>query len=339
MTVQTLSELKAENAKLEEAEAAKVEAVPQTEEIEAEEVDESEAVEGVEEEAQGLAESSDDDTTKPEIESWMQSEADDSQESNDASDIPSHTAKAMRLKYQAKTERVKDELGSEIAALKAQVEALTANPAKNVPNGKPKRDDFLEHDDPDEKYFDAMFEWRNANQANEQANHAQVAQQQEFVKQQSVAVDAHYSRAEQLAKANKIDAEVYQRSDLSVRTAISDDVAEALISKMGPGSEKVMFNLGRNPQRLNKLQTMLKEDPTGLSAMGFLGELKAELTPPKRKTNAPAPARTAKGGANTSVPGKAMLKKYQAAHKSKNMNEAFSIRRAAKKAGVNTSDW
>jgi hypothetical protein len=108
---------------------------------------------------------------------------------------------------------------------------------------------------------------------------------------------------------------------------------------MGEGSEKVMFNLGRNPRKLAELKASLASDPNGLSAMMLLGKWSAELTPQKRKTNAPAPAKAASGGSKTGNSDKKLKAAYDKAFSSGNTSKAFTLKREARKAGSNTRDW
>ena len=330
--MQSLEELKEENARLE---AEETEDSPQEEEVETEE---EEAAEVVEEETEDLAESEEETETETEVESWMQSEDQDSQD-DDVSDDSAIWATA-RKKYKAKSEKEKEAHNEELARLKAEVEALkTQKSTVTAPTGKPKRDDFLDSDDPDEAYVDAMFEWRNGHQAEQQTKAAQQAQQQAAINEMNASVDQHYDRAAKLAKANKIEPAVYQQSDATVRNTIGESITDALISKMGEGSEKVMFNLGRNPRKLSELKASLASDPNGLSAMMLLGKWSAELTPPKRKTNAPAPAKAASGGSKTANTEKKLKAAYDKAFKSGDTSKAFTLKRQAKKAGSNTRDW
>lgn len=329
---QTLSELKAENAKLE---AAETEESPQDEEVE---VVEDEAAEVVEEESEDVAEE-DETETETEVEAWQQSEDEDSQESDTEGDDSAIWATA-RKKYKAKSEKEKTAHSEEIEQLKAQMEALkTQNNTASVPTGKPKRDNYFDHDDPDEAYLDAMFEWRNAQQAGNQQQATQQASNQKAVAALNDSVDQHYARAAKLAKANKIEPEVYQKADGTVRNAIGEDITNAIISNLGEGSEKVMFNLGRNPKKLAELQGLLASDPQGFKVMAMLGRMTAELTPQKRKTNAPAPAKTVQSGSKTANTEKRMKTAYEKAFKSGDTSKAFTMKREAKKAGHNTRDW
>lgn len=330
--MQTLEELKAENAKLEDAEA---EESPQDESVDAEE----EAAEVVEEESEDLAESDDEDDTDTEVEGWMQSEDETSQDDSEESDDSAIWA-TVRKKYKAKSEKEKAAHNEELERLKAEVEALkTQKSTVEAPSSKPKRDDFLDADDPDEAYVDAMFDWRNGQQDVKRQNAEQQANQQKAQDDINSSVDQHYDRAAKLAKANKIEPAVYQQADAVVRGLLGEDITNAIISKMGEGSEKVMFNLGRNPRKLAELQGALTQDQTGLKAMMMLGKMSAELTLQKRKTNAPAPAKSVKGGSKVSNSEKKLKEAYDKAHNSHNTGEAFKVKQAAKAAGHNTRNW
>ena len=146
-----------------------------------------------------------------------------------------------------------------------------------------------------------------------------------------------------------IKQEIYDKSDETVRQVIEDiipgggdNIFEALISKMGEGSEKVTYFIGRNKA---EFQSKLMADKTGIEAAIYLGrqlERFNNSSATKRKTKAPAPASNANGDTtvkNSTVSGKAFKKKYDALHKAGNSTKAFNIKIEAKKAGVKTSEW
>lgn len=322
----SLQQLKEENAAIE---AGQQDLAPQADEVEIAEV---EAAEVVETESDDLAESDEEGSAEASVESWMQSEDADSQ--SDAVPVAAHAKMRSKLKG-----KINDQ-NTEIEELRAQMEALKTQGIPAVkPTGRPKRDDFFEHDDPDDAYDDAMFAWRNNQQTSAKASDDQKAQQQVAINNRNESVDQHYTRAAKLAADNNIKSEVYQQSDAAVRNAIGDNIAEALIASMGSGSEKVFFNLGRNPQKLAELQKALTEDPNGLTAMMMLGKMSSELMPQKRKTMARQPATNIKGDQNIGESHKALKKKYQAAHKADNTQEAFNVRRQAKAAGADLNNW
>jgi hypothetical protein len=121
-----------------------------------------------------------------------------------------------------------------------------------------------------------------------------------------------------------------------------DNIFENLVSKMGIGSDKVTYFIGRNKA---EFQSKLMSDKTGIEAAIYLGRKLEQFnnsSTTKRKSKAPAPASNANGDVTVkggSTSGKAFKKKYDALHKAKNGKDAFNVKREAKKAGVDTSSW
>jgi hypothetical protein len=120
-----------------------------------------------------------------------------------------------------------------------------------------------------------------------------------------------------------------------------DIVSDFLISRLnnaGDGSDKVWFHLGRNTEALAILKTKLANDPQGIDAAMYLGDLRQRITatPPKRVSQAPAPGSRLKGDATQSVSTNALEKKYKAA---KDPQSRINIKREAKNAGINTKLW
>ena len=160
-------------------------------------------------------------------------------------------------------------------------------------------------------------------------------------------VDAHYTRAAALLEESGIDPEVYQRTDKTVRAAIDgimpgkgDVVADQLIANMGDGSEKVLYYVGNNPAALDKFKSLLAEDPSGLKAAVYLGSQKARLTKPQAmRSGAPAPAPQLNGDGGALVTDEKSQRSYTDAHSKGHSGEAFKIKRAAKKSGVDVSGW
>lgn len=315
----------------------------ETTQVETEEVEEL-ATEEEETETESVAADEDEDETEAEQEPWMQSEADDSQ-SNGSSDeqVENGSAAGIRKKYQgiAKREATEaedkhrqemDEIRAEMAAIKGQ-----NNTAKVAPTDKPKREDFYDKDEPDEAYLDAMFEWRDSQSAQRNQQATQQSNQSKALAAQESALDDHYSRAEKLPG---IKAEEYQQSDRQVRSVLGDDITTALITNMGEGSEKVFFNLGRNPKKLAELQLSLQQDPNGLKAMMLLGKMSSTFSAPnKKKSLAPAPAANAKGDAQTSRTTKTLQNAYAKASKSGDGQKAFDIKKEARASGIDTNSW
>ena len=292
----------------------------------------------VEEETEDLAKSEDDETTEVEQESWMQSEANDSQ-GDDLSDVPDAVWAAVRKGAKAKADRKEESHQNELAEMQAQIDKLSQGTAQQpVSTGRPKREDFYHLDNDEEAYEDAVFEWRTA--ANDAKTKAATLQKSkdDFKASQDKALDNHYSRAEGLSKAG-ITANDYKQSDLTVRNLLGNDLVNNLISDTGEGSEKVFYSLGRNPTQLNKLKSLMETDPRGVQALMFIGELKAGLkTPTKRTSLAPAPAATPTGDAGKGS-AKSAKAAFAKAEKSGDVSKAFNLKRKYKQAGHDTSNW
>lgn len=248
---------------------------------------------------------------------------------------------------------------SEIETLRAEVEALknpanTQAPSGEFPKELPKREDYYSHEDPDGAYIEALTDYKLANAATdyEQRYQQQQADQQKRETQKRIdqQVAAHYDRAAALITKAQITPETYQQADTLVRqtldtvlTGQGDAIADTIIARMGEGSEKVMYYVGRNPQVREKLRQTLVDDPTGLETAVYLGSLKGSLTNPKvRKSSAPKPASRITGD-EPATQGNPQAKKlraaYNSAHKKGDPQAAFDARYAARKAGIDVSTW
>nr|WP_294975033.1 hypothetical protein [uncultured Pseudomonas sp.] len=335
----TLDELRAENAAAEAAAAP----VPQAD---ATDVDD-EAAQGQEGGEDHADDQADDESQAAEPESWMKSDDQESQEAGKKftdSDIG-----AAKAKLRSKLERQHQ---SELETLKQQLEELRSKTVAPQPTARPKREDFYDHDDPDDAYTEALADWKLKDTLSKQHAETQSyeTQRKQLEAQQKISsnVEQHYERAAVLAAASGISPELYQSADYRVRSAIEgvfpggggEVVTNALIASLGEGSEKVFYNLGVNPKRLAELTSKLAEDPSGIQASIYLGRLAAELTTPvRKKSNAPAPATSVKGDASTTDAGRALHRKYMDAHKKGDTQAAFSIRRQAKQANINVNSW
>jgi len=330
----TLEELKAENANedLTDTETTQVE----------EEVTLEEAAEVETEEVSETGESSEAETEETEAEAWMQTDepASEQAESFTGSDI-----KRAKDKLKAKLNRQHDEEKKELLQ---RIEALEGRGAINnapAPMAKPKREDFYQADDPDEAYTDALLEYKlgnvQAKQAEANAEKEVQARQKQALDNVSSQVDQHYERAAKLADEVNISPEVYQSADLAVRQTIEsvmpnqgDMITDQLISRIGDGSEKVMYYLGRNPSAQLELQAKLRDDSSGIAAAIYLGSLKTKIAQPvKRKTSAPKPTTQLKGG---NTPTSDWQKKY---NKEKDVQKRFDLKQEAKASGVDTKNW
>lgn len=333
---QTLEELKAENAKAEESTEQNTETVEtetKTEVVEEELEQTEEAEESTEEEA-----------GEKETESWKSTEEQTSD--GDAKFTGSDVAAAKR-KLKAKVSDQKDEITSlreEVEALKSQgVRKEVSQPTQK--SAMPKSGDF----DYEADYEKAMEVWIDNRMDAKSATNTQVnsdrdaktAEQQKTEK----AVDDHYLRANDLVKNSDIDPDVFSAADLAVRQAVEsvlpengDAVTDGIISKLGKGSEKVMYYLGRNASKRAEFVEKLREDKSGLTAAIFLGNIQNDVGKPnKRVSNAPAPGTKLNGDVSGGESALKSKKAYEAA--GDDVQARIDIKRAAKKKGVDVSNW
>lgn len=328
----SLEELKAQNT-ADEAETVEVE-TEAAEEAEAEETQEQEEVESGEV-SEGDAEAGEGET---EVEAW-QLEDEQASEGGEKRFTDSDVAAAKR-KLKARIEKRDDE----IAQLKAELEKLKSGRVEQ-PTAERKPMPKLEDYDYDEsKYQAAMESWMLAQIDNVAKSRQSTETKSKAQQQLEQSVESHYERAAKLTAEHGIDETVYRGADLAVRQVVEsvfegagDVITDSLIARMGEGSEKVMYALGRSSEKRERLKAKLLEDPNGIAASIYLGELKAEITKPvKRVTNAPKPAKRATGGTGGGSGEDALRRKYQ---KESDMQVRFNLRREAKAKGFDVSKW
>jgi len=288
-------------------------------------------------------------------EDWKAEESKED-DADDGKEVPLETLISVRTKLKG---RLKDK-DSELAKLKEELEALkqsvkapvqqqVAQPANTVALNIPDPLDF----DTTKDYQAAMDKYiaDKVERSLSLVSQTSTAKQRQDAEVQARenAVKSHYERAAKLLKDHGISAELYQNADLNVRQAIEsvvpdggDMITEELIKRMGEGSEKVMYFLGRNEEARNKLVTMLMTDKTGLSASMYLGRLVAEKAGAKSTgsdTRAPAPANRAKGSSKSVASAQDLKRKYDKAHERGDMQAVFDAKTAAKAAGIDTKSW
>ena len=342
--MQTLEQLKAENA---EPKEETDEVIPQAEEVETE-------VEAVEEESEELADPGEGEQAEAEgaeTEAWMQTEEQTSEGDDNETVVPLAAHTKMRGKLKGRIGEQDEELERlrvENAALKQGHQAPAQETA--APAAMP----TLEGSDYDEaKYQQDLSNWM-AQQVQTQVAQAtqsgtQKAAQTQAAQQLDQAVDDHYQRAAKLAEESGITPELYQNADTVVRQTIEsvlpqmgDVVTDNMIARLGEGSEKVMYFLGRNKTAQEKLRSSLVTDPTGISAALYLGELKSTVAAPqKRVSRARKPATQIQGDEGGSAKGEAKKLKetYRSAHKRGQGQTAYNAKKQAKAAGIDVSDW
>ncbi len=257
------------------------------------------------------------------------------------------------LKVLLKTKRkLKDRLGdkdTELERLKEE-NARLKQVGPETKTGQPVRPNELDYETDEEysaalvKYEDDSFEYRLSQR---DANNSATQAQNDIRASIRAGVEEHDIRAEALLKTSGITAEKYALSDQAFRSTIEsvmpgngDLIADMLITKMGPGSEKVAYHLGVNKAAQTEFRELLRKDPSGIEAGMYLGEKKRTLAAPaKRKSNAPAPAQQVNGSLATDSSAK-FKKEYDAAHKSGNYGKAFDLKREARKTHkIDTSKW
>lgn len=346
----TLDELKAENA-AKEAEANSEPIEDKKEIIEDEYVEVKE--ESKADEVEGSTE--DNDEKEAELESWQLTEDTETSEDDQKSGfVPNHEAAKRRKQAKALKGELKEK-DSELEELRKQVEALKSGNAPQAEAPKqltrPTREQFDYDDDAYdaalEKYYDDKLEQKLSSHQSNTTEKQQEAQQRKAAEAQQKSLDDHYERASQLVADGKVTADSYRNADTLVRQSLEsmfpergDHMTNALIStlnNLGEGSEKVMYQLGVNPAKMQELQNKLAIDPSGLAASAFLGQLQSQIqTPNKRRSQAPKPSAKADGEGGSSGKGGTLLKQY---NKSDDLQTRMNLKRKAKSQGVDTSKW
>jgi hypothetical protein len=325
----TLEELRAEN----EAELKALEATIEPEPKD--DPEEAEADEPEQEEAEAV-----------EAEDWTKGE----EVKEETGFVPDSTAAAIRRKYKAQAKEAQEQASAanaELERIRKELDALKASKPAINPLDEPKPESF----ETDRDYIAALARY-NAQIILKETQTQQAAalkKQEQEARQSKLAevVDQHYVRAAKLSEQAGISPEAYQASDLRVRQTVEsvfpgggDSITDALIANLGEGSEKVFYNLGVNQSRRDKFVQLLREDPNGLKATVYLGELKAQLkAPAKRETSAPAPMDAVQGDKQGASATDKLQKRYLEAHRKGNTQEAFNLKREAKLKGINVGQW
>lgn len=339
----TLEELKQQNA---EAEAAEQAAQPDETDLDDVQADDEEPEDDTNSAGDDDGEASD--KAQADLE-WMQSEE---QASEKGQKVPVSSLLTIKKRLKGRLNEKEDE----IEQLKREVQQLKGKPAAQaqplqapVSAPMPKLEDFYDKPDPDAAYAAEVQSWISRGVENQLSQHFQTQQQQQQQQQQRVqidtALDQHYDRAAQIVSDGLLTAEEYQGADALLRQTVEqvapgngDTFVDALLGRMGEGSEKVVVSLARNAQNLQKFRQSLQDDPSGISAAAYLGELRGKFSgAAARVSQAPRPGSKLKGEGAKS--GSAAQRQYNAAHKAGNRQKAFDIKRAAKANGVDVKHW
>ncbi len=302
-----------------------------------------------------VAEPDTEDTEEALAEAWTL--ADDQTSDAEGAEIPNSAWKAARESYKAKQgkkDAAHDEVVNNLNTRIAQLEQGGQRPQQQPQPmlGALKREQFDEYDDPDAAYTQALVSAQLVQDRQISIQNARYQQaQQQFEAQQRIindGVDQHSKRAEDLATKSNINPDTYYAAELRVRGAVEsvfpgqgDFMTDSLISNVGKGSERSIYNLGINPEKLDEFTNSLIGDRNGLKATAFLARLGAELQsaqPRKRTTKAPNPAKQVSGDQAVKPTGTTQ-KAMNAAQSSGDIQGAIDIKRKAKAAGVDVSTW
>lgn len=276
---------------------------------------------------------------------WMEEEEVGEQDLDDLSkQVP--VGKFVSVKKKLKGQI--SERDEEIERLKKERdEALKLKPKEKTVLVKPKKDDF----DTDEE-FDVALDKYNDDKLEDTYKRNRLKEQQDEANRKAhenltEAVDGHYERAAELIEKSGIKPKIYQAADATVRKAVEsitpnlgDLIVDQVISILGDGSEKVMYFLGRNKAALNKFQSLLSSDPSGMKAAVYLGQEKQRLANPiKPRSNAPDPLTGIKGDTPITGAEARFKKKYDSAHSKNDLQSAYNAKKEARAAGVDVSKW
>jgi len=309
-----------------------MEEILEKEEEVTEEIQEEEVVEDPETPA--------DNEPEEEVEEWMK-DGDDADQTDDS--VPLHTH--IRTKQKLKG-RISDR-DTEIERLKAENERLKAESKPIELPKRPRKDDF-ESDDDYEAALDKYEEQKEEIKFKQFQQTQNIQANQEKIQQRiNQAVDSHYERADKLLESSGISTEAFQKSDQTIREAVEsirpkqgDLIVDQFISRLGEGSEKIMFRIGRSKALLGEFIGCLANDPSGLDAATFLGTQKAILlNSTKRKSNAPPPDTQINGDQTAGQKERILKKRYDDAHKKGEGQKAWNAKKEAKGLGIDTSKW
>lgn len=319
----------ADEQQIEEETAENVEEVEETEDIQTDDDNDTEGEEDGEESDE-----------KAELEPWeITGEEEDAEK-------PEKT-----LKQKKAWKREKAAVNEELEKTKAELEALRtkANTQASTELKRPDRDDYEDDDQYEEDYAQYLLDKVESKKAASKIDEKNKA----LIDKRNQGIAIHNERVSDFVEEKKINPDVYAAAESTFISAIDDYfpgqgemIADDFLSKLGEGSEKIPFFLGRNAAKRAEFQALLKEDPTGIKAAMFLGDQNRKLrgaTTGKIKSKAPKPAATATGNKNVvvgSATEKGLKKKYDDAHRKGQGSVAMKIKREAKKEHkIDTSKW
>lgn len=306
---------------------------------------EAEEVEELDEEVEPEAEETEPETEEGEAETEEDVPEFAKSESDKKDLVP--LAKHLDVKFKLRGEV--SERDAKIAELEQKLAQVQAAPPRLVEDLEIAKEAW-EFDGTTEEFqrYKAQIDARNAIklQRSELQRQALEKRQREESARVDAELDKHYDRAANLIAGGVIkDIDSFKNAEsVVVRSLDRLDpgagkyIVDTMISRLGEGSEKVIYHLGRNPTSLQELEQKLREDPSGISAAMYVAEKKALfLSKPINKPKpAPKPDVPLQGKAPKVSNHKAA---YLKAEKSGDYEAASAARKAARAAGENPNNW
>lgn len=351
----SLAELKAQNKAEEEKQAQENTDAPKQETDETLGDDTKPEIDPVKDEPKGDLDEdlNNDEGGESELESWMK--PDDEEVDGDGKKFTDGDVAAVRRKFKGKLHAEQEKnsgLEEEISRLREENARLSGGgqsqqqaPGQVERKPMPMESDFG-YDR--EQYSSAMKEWIRQEHSVLNQEHskesAATAQMTEAAAKTEKAVGEHYQRVDALVKEAGISDDAYEQADLTFRKVVDDvspgngdSIADGIIARLGKGSEKVVFSVGVNKTKRATFQRKLQEDPSGLSAAMYLGELNKEFQGAgKKSSNAPAPGARLEGDAGGSENASKLQRQYE---KETDLQARISLKRKAKQQGINVDGW
>ena len=277
-----------------------------------------------------------------EVPDFMIEEDEEEQTSDDPSkQVP--VGKFVHLKKKLNGEI--SEKDKEIERLRSERDEARQSTSKAKVLTRPKEGDFADTAEFDlavSKYDEVRLQdTYNKNRLRE----AQAQTQAQALEAIDTAVSEHVDRVEVLVEKHGISRDKVDLAHDNFSKAMSEafpklgiNASKMIISMIGPGSETVVYSHGINKAKRDKLISLAKADTTGLKLAVYLGEQKQKLNnPTKPRSTAPDPAKKINGDEMTTGEASRQKKAYDKAGPGN--SKSYNIKKAARKAGVDVSDW
>ena len=348
MAIQTLSEVKKENEQIEnEQEGLNDDQVNnESPDVEQElkkllEDDDKGADTGDDNEKEQEGQGEPKEPEEQEIESWLVEDDD-----RDEKAVPLSDHIEVRQKLKEKNRDLQAELDEIKAGLQQQQQQYQQQQQQPVYQNQYRRPTLEDFEYDEDQFNAALDQWNMDNISVQMYNQQQQQyqqQQQQYLQQQ---VESHYERSAELVTKHQLDVNKYKEADQAFRnvvgtaTGMGDAASNAILAMLGEGSEKVLYSVGRNKAKLQKLGELLSTDPSGLKASIFLGQQLAETQKKTITRKKPAePPHDASGSGVKGVSSQtqtALKKKYRS---EPDAQKRWEIRKKAKAAGLNVDEW